>query len=614
MDLRPGLALILMFFSLRGAAQAAQAQDTGAAEAAAAELRAAALSDDDDGQSEALNKLQAAGERALPPLIAELRRPERKVREVAAWAIGNIDPLPASAAKALIAAMADADKVYGLAAAEALQHADSYPWLIKELRSSSPKARTRALYVLGKKEHLEEKHNKQLLRLLHDPDRQVRENAVWALGQIRLRKTDPLPELLKLLPGIDSSLCGYLVNTLSRYEKGAVNPEMLRRLADSDRAARRCSASYFAYLDEAPDGAVEALSKLLTDPEPEVRAAAAISLAKLAPDTPGISGIMAAGLAGLEARERADAAWGLSRLKAIPPEAFAALELGLEDKEAPVRVFAAGTLAVHGSTSPAVAAALAEGLKCEHDNVRIFSSWAMIRLRQAAAPQLAAITAALDDPDDVVVENAAYVLNAIGPGAKAAVPALVRAFGGQHKLYLGDLRRVLESIGPAGPELLPELEAALAAKRYDTVCAALIALAVMGREAAPAAPAVVRLLAGRWNLPGLARDTLARMGPAAVKPLEEALLRSEYPLSAEAAVTLGGLGEPGLAVLVKSLANGDEFTVLCAARALRLAGRTAEGALPELRKLGGHPSRFVQARAAEAVAAITAPPEETPAE
>ena len=268
----------LFFFSwLLSACLPASAAGTAVLEqlnpaAAAEELKAAARTGDGDAQLAAMYKLKAAGpEAAVPPLIEALKDPDWEVREVTAWALGHMEPFPASGVKKLIEAMGDKNKAFGLAAAEALADINPYDDLIKELASESAGARGRALYVIGKTHYHKEKDEQKILNLLKDKDEKVRENAIWALGELRMEKADPVPALLGLFSGAPYQLCARVTSALGKFPPERVNPEIFKLLSSPDNYLRRCAALYFTFTERAPAGAAQALTVALGDADPDVR-------------------------------------------------------------------------------------------------------------------------------------------------------------------------------------------------------------------------------------------------------------------------------------------------------------------------------------------------------
>ena len=575
--------------------------------AAVAELKAAALSCDDDAQHEAAYRLQREGEAAIPALIQALRDKNSDVRDVVSWALECLSPLPGSAIDTLISGMNDQDVNYARAAAATLAKIKAVPALRKALRSGNGQTRMRAVYALGECGREADKAVPQLIALLNDKDPKVRDNAIWALGKIAPPGKKGMNALIGLFGQDDYTVCGRAADSLAGYGADRATPEVMKLLSSRDKFVRSCAARYFIFTEPRSTDVIRALRAALQDPEPLVRLGAAGSLARLAPKTKGIARELAKMLLRPEAKARMEAAGALSWLGTAAKDAEPDLKKALADEDPEVRAYAAAALAVLAVTDPPaneLLKVLIPALKDEDRRTRVFASWALIRLSTAAAGSVPELSSALEDEETEVRDNAMRVLGKIGPAARPAVPAMVRSRRHYGEIDLSEFQEMIARIGPAGKEALPELIAALRSKPTRVGLSALGALNVMGADAVSAVPVIVERLDSGDEFLRLATELLQKLGPAAVEPLVSAMNQGEYPYSITAASVLARLGEPGLPALRSALESKDEFVVMCAARALGGEGPAAASALPELSALLDSGSPFVSARASEAIKEI----------
>ena len=155
-------------------------------------------------------------------------------------------------------------------------------------------------------------------------------------------------------------------------------------------------------------------------------------------------------------------------------------------------------------------------------------------LGRAAVPAIPDLATTLQDPGGKgnVAQEAARTLGRIGPPAHSAIPALVKLMETPDAAVPGQQAAIaLAKIDPGGDTVLPELIRALEREGSVGVGAA-IALESMGSRAAPAVPALIRILMGSDSrtLRTYVAKALGAIGPEAcdaIPALEEATRRRE---------------------------------------------------------------------------------------
>lgn len=207
--------------------------------------------------------------------------------------------------------------------------------------------------------------------------------------------------------------------------------------------------------------------------------------------------------------------------------------------------------------------------------------------------------------------RAAETLGRIGHAVHGAGPALIRALADPDPFVRTVAAGAIPEVGISAEEAVPALAALLGSGQSVAACRA---LASYGAEAAPAVPALEKLLkdpAGdvRWN----AARALGEIGPSAESavPALVAVLRDEDAAVREhAAEALGDIGPAAAAAvpaLVERLADKNERVRRDAARSLGQIGPLAASAAPALRKLLTDVYPPARAAATTALTQVTAP-------
>jgi HEAT repeat protein len=255
---------------------------------------------------------------AVPELLRTLKDDRPKVRAVATYALGEVGGDPGEVVPALCLAFGDVDVEVRKNASVALVTLGepAVPALRKQLQSPSRAVRRDAARVLGMMGVEAKAAATDLALLLPDPDPQVRADAAGALAAMRTEAQAAIPALLKAmrvenrfevqqqlfqaltlvgsrdLPGFLKAVreidrqgqwaTPYRLGQFGPHGEDAVKP-LIKLLRDPQPGKRLAAALALGKLGLLSDQSVPALLKAMDDPSPQVCVAASISLCKLAP-------------------------------------------------------------------------------------------------------------------------------------------------------------------------------------------------------------------------------------------------------------------------------------------------------------------------------------------
>lgn len=413
---------------------------------------------------------------------------------------------------------------------------ESVPHDIEQLRNAEARIRYNAAEMLAEVPEEAQVIIPKLTELaLRDPDVRVRIVAVWALGQLGAECKD---------------------RALAQKTAGAITAI----LADPDPKLRAAAAEALAGFGPAAGGAVPALTRLLeNDADPAVRRSAALALGQIGPGA----------------------------ASALP-----ALRKALNASDVWLRASAARAI---GGLGRAGLPAMPELIKLAEHNLDLCAE-SEKRPEPTPDPRNYGPFVYQSGDDEIAVGTGAVRgLAGFGPAAKDAVPVLIKAIAPHKSKNDYDLRRM-----------------------EDFRREAVLALIAIGPDAAPAVPQLIPLLRekegfgiepGRVDLDHdmvfdnylkhdatsmgeLAGLALASIGEAAVPALIEYLKNpppvqspfdSEIPWSVFIALgRMGPRARPAVPFLIPCLRNRS--TMYEAAESLGKIGPAAAAALPELRK------------------------------
>jgi HEAT repeat protein len=376
--------------------------------------------------------------------------------------------------------------------------------------------------------------------------------------------------------------------------------------------------------------------------------------------------VLALALPDEDGEVRREAARAIRRL--CPPAALVtpALVRALRDEDATLRLLAVEALGSLAPLSKDAIPALIEATKDSDRRVRRRATGVFGAFGPYARPALPRLIAALKDEDTLEGYNepsiptaAAFALGYIGSDAAPAVPALLEALKRKDTPLRNAATRALGYIGPTDERVIPTLLGLLSDKNEVIIREA--AAASLARIGPPAAKEAVPPLLAIFKARGpsdsaemvLLRATVARFLGAfdesarpAVRPLLAAMKDADAPPAAregalKGIVQLGpvakevlpdlldlylkegaetylcwdlqlyiiGLGATAVPVLVQRIGptNPQNDRMYCM-DLLRVIGRPAKGAVPELLKIRDENNRRISAEAQRALEGILLPP------
>lgn len=288
--------------------------------------------------------------------------------------------------------------------------------------------------------------------------------------------------------------------------------------------------------------------------------------------------------------------------------------LGSED--AAERASAAQQIGQLGAEAAEAVPALVKAVADPDPQVRVYAAWALARLSTDAEPAVPALIDMLDDAAQPAVGPpgwvmASYALGQIGPGA---VPALAKAVQSHDPLVCRGAGSALHLIGaearPAVPALMKVLEEGHSS---DTRISAIYALKGIGPEAKAAVPLLIKALdCEDFHTQYFAAQALGAMGKeaqAAVPALRRKVKEGVASVRRHAAAALGdigaAIGEEGVQTLIEALHDPLEPVREKAVIALSKLGALAEPAIPVIRQALAGRTLAARAQAARTLWRLT---------
>ena len=358
-----------------------------------------------------------------------------------------------------------------------------------------------------------------------------------------------------------------------------------RLLADPDERVRRAAISALRQIDPEPEFALPALTRLLADANPAVAAHAAEILAGYGEQAVPYM---------IRALEHEDARyWACLVLSGIGPEAapaVPALTVVLDSEEPETQHEAIMALAAIGPEAKAAVPALLEILKSEQQAMVISGTYALGNMGEAAQLATPALRDQMQTDNAFVRTVTAWALASVNPQDPAiqqqAIELLVAALGnpedGQVRMAAA---RGLVALKPDHAILLPALTEMLKDSPPEVVADSLRALAAVGQ---PAVPGMIRMLRYEEVRPLVAR-VLAQLGPQAaeaVPALTAALAESPPETQREILFALGSIGpasQSAVPTIAHLLKNENPKVRYSAVYALGRIGPAAAAAAPAVR-------------------------------
>jgi HEAT repeat protein len=214
---------------------------------------------------------------------ARLRDPSPAARREALANLGESGNAASAYAPLIVPLLADRDERTGFTAAWALAHMGmgAHPLLIAELDSRNARVRERAAYGVGEMGPAGAEASERLHELASDPDPDVRNMATWAADQVRLRRMVADPTML-LTAGLEGTRAERL-EAVARLEVRAPSSrfavrELIVLLGDSVPAIRARAVEALAM---AGPQALPSLSAALSHRNRLIRKGALLAISRI---------------------------------------------------------------------------------------------------------------------------------------------------------------------------------------------------------------------------------------------------------------------------------------------------------------------------------------------
>jgi HEAT repeat protein len=459
---------------------------------------------------------------------------------------------------------------------------DSVGALIANLKDSHERVRAYACFALGRIGGQPAKSAvPSLVERVTDESPLVRRAAIDAIMWLRPDRKIVLPLLARALEDAEPRIVMAAIRTLSS-EGPSVVP-LLSQALENERTAYWAAVALEG-LGPAAAPAVPSLARLAVHQEPEVRLQAVMALAAVGegarPAVPqiidrlnhdpfvGVQYAAAYALAKIGAAAESDeallktmqsrdpllamlSAWALA--KGHPQDAQIAQQAtdlivaGLKSDDPSFQAAAARALAESNLSSDVTEPALEQALERSSPQVVRQVIHAIAAQGAKATPWVAK---ALES--EKLRGYALQVLSMIGPDAAEAVPTLTRMLETSDAKTRREVQFALAAIGPAAAPAVPELSRSLASENEELQYSAIYALGRIGEQAKDACPELMKVLDRDEEFPRIAAVwALSRIDPGRPEVVEtgiplltSALQSDREAVRAEAAATLGEIGEP----------------------------------------------------------------------
>ncbi len=321
-----------------------------------------------------------------------------------------------------------------------------------------------------------------LIALLEDPDPEIRWAAAGAMESFGLKAVVATPALLELLEDADPAVQAAAASTLGKMGPVAV-AALMHWLDDPVRGRRLTALKGLAAHGARAGVAVPRVTPLIRDPDPEIRAMAALCLRRIAGDRnwPGESG------------------WLTDSQAAIWPKAMTSAER------------LRGYPSLRRAIVEASRAAFGDLVGDPDPRVRYQAAKGFADLGEDGSADAELVTPLLRDPVSRVRRAAVDALGEMGAKAGAAVaPELVSALGDPDDNVRWAVTRALRN---AGPDVLAELAVVLDYGDALLLAGVLSAVIELGPAAAPLASKVLSHLEARDpKVRALAAEALGSVG------------------------------------------------------------------------------------------------------
>lgn len=394
----------------------------------------------------------------------------------------------------------------------------------------------------------------------------------------------------------------------------AQTPELIRGLGHKDTARVIAATEALGAMGPAAADAVPELVRVLRGDDPDIRAAAARSLAHIGVADKSVCTALLDAMRDNRSTSDVGPVWASAAqaLGTLQADVVPELIVRLEDKREFARNAAATAVHVMGAKAASAVPALTQMLKHSDPETRRAGIYGLLGIGPLAADSVPSLIELLSSENFHTQYWSCRALASIGaPAAKPAVPVLISLVGDGAPSVRRNAAYALGRIGPAaGREIIPPLESALKDGSYSVRQAAARALGRLGPFAVEAGPSLqaalddprfaarVEAAVALWKTTGKTRQPIAVI-------LNE-IARPDAPWDAASAFgELGAHAEPAVPRLRQLLRDERAETRLFVAIALGEIGPAAHDALPDLKALLDDEDEDVQEAAERSIAAIT---------
>jgi len=402
-----------------------------------------------------------------------------------------------------------------------------------------------------------------LAKALHNDNKDIREGAAEVLGDLGADAEPAIPDLAEALCSkptadgmrdYDTFVAPSAALALAKIGRSAV-PALAKALQDGNEHVRSYAVDALGRMGPAAAAAAPDLKRLVAVEKSEsVRWPAVETYAAVEPDKREVVSLLTPLLRDREPHVRAETARLLGQLGPTAAPAVTALLAGLDDQglmthpeydpnqgiDRPVCCDMAEALGRIGEPARVALPKLSAMMTGDRRaTVRISAAVAVCQIDPSHENALRPLIRILeDDPEELRACEAAMALEGLGPRAREALPALARALRHKYSPVRHWSVCTLGAIG--GAEAVPPLICALRDPDTGVRWAAVAWLGDLGAVAAPAAPALIKLLETAPYLnenDRLAIEALGNIGPAAAEaiPTLEKALKHKDPSVREAA-------------------------------------------------------------------------------
>ncbi|MEM1309285.1 MAG: HEAT repeat domain-containing protein [Cyanobacteria bacterium P01_H01_bin.153] len=298
--------------------------------------------------------------------------------------------------------------------------------LITSLSDANSRVREDAAFALGQLGQGNPSIFQALVDCFSDSSSDVRYRAARALGQIGRGDPNIVQTLIKCLSDENSSVryqSATVLGELKSSDPNIVQP-LIECLSDENSSVRYQSAVVLGQLDRGNQSSIQTLIECLSDDNSSIRENAAGALGELKNSDSTILQALIKCLKDNNSRVRENAVRALGKLRNSDPTILQALIKCLKDSEGTLRYLAADSLGRLGQSSPVVVQALFDHLSDNDSIIRFRAADALRQLGQSDPSIVQAFIARLSDDDFRIRFQAAVALGKLRQGSPVVVQAL----------------------------------------------------------------------------------------------------------------------------------------------------------------------------------------------